>query len=721
MLSNRSRAQGWSNQQHPASYHSPNRFGYSQSGHPPNQSRFPNPNSNYYRPQQSPEQRFSYPTHNNYHPVANYQPQPRAYYQSHNGHPVMRDSDSAERRSYSNTSSAGYTRRESRTQGNVAAVDRMRKSSTVRRASMANKAAMQFDAFRFAVEFATAVDQSFKDLHRPQTLMELSEAYQQFVEREKSGIPKASVPSFANAVKCLEEMNYVRSGGTLDELVYGRNYMFPGEGEVLAEGGVKRAAEQTFPPDCQFFVMKAPCMSDLRSSMKHKKWSAKSKTRFALNQAFSESSMVILIFSVNKSGAFQGFARMTSPIPPRRSSSWDNQEEDDLPIPDGALPFSVEWLTMQPVQYQATDHLANPWNSGLPLRRCREGEELPHNIGRELCGGWNGLADSEDGHKRRVSFGAGSANSTEERESSEPRNARRKSAAGSERSSMSSGNAATVRDKTDQKISAAVSDSGIDGAEGVQRSSHRRRRSSLPPVGSLAGQLQVGPVRCSPNLVIRRLDWSDVSSNPDMTYDVQEHSMSFEPLMPYDNTPKKPFTVTVESVDNSAATTRAADSRMSRRRSSVAALSEMRRRSAANIRQEVKRRSLAAPTIVEEHRSIVSPQGSAGTVPYTQPQEPIDLGDGNGELPFPAGLMSGICVSWNPLQGYGFVRPLPSLILAGEERDVFIHAKNIRLPSGKRKLHARIFVEFRPNYVKHKDSLYATDLMPLDEEFTGEL
>eukprot|EP01083_Nonionella_stella_P139280 424565_1 len=300
MLSNRSRAQGWSNQQHPASYHSPNRFGYSQSGHPPNQSRFPNPNSNYYRPQQSPEQRFSYPTHNNYHPVANYQPQPRAYYQSHNGHPVMRDSDSAERRSYSNTSSAGYTRRESRTQGNVAAVDRMRKSSTVRRASMANKA-----------------------------------AYQQFVEREKSGIPKASVPSFANAVKCLEEMNYVRSGGTLDELVYGRNYMFPGEGEVLAEGGVKRAAEQTFPPDCRFFVMKAPCMSDLRSSMKHKKWSAKSKTRFALNQAFSESSMVILIFSVNKSGAFQGFARMTSPIPPRRSSSWDNQEEDDLPIPDG--------------------------------------------------------------------------------------------------------------------------------------------------------------------------------------------------------------------------------------------------------------------------------------------------------------------------------------------------------------------------------------------------
>lgn len=81
------------------------------------------------------------------------------------------------------------------------------------------------------------------------------------------------------------------------------------------------------------------------------------------------SEKVVLVFSVNMSSHFQGYAHMTSPIGQRRANIWSEANE-------GANPwggtFHVEWLRLYDLPFQKTVHLKNPLNAFKPVKISRD-------------------------------------------------------------------------------------------------------------------------------------------------------------------------------------------------------------------------------------------------------------------------------------------------------------------------------------------------------------
>ncbi|KKO97560.1 hypothetical protein THAR02_10343 [Trichoderma harzianum] len=125
--------------------------------------------------------------------------------------------------------------------------------------------------------------------------------------------------------------------------------------------------------------------------------SARNGTIFA--NAFKHHKNVFLIFSVNKSKAFQGYARMTSPptttIPPPKwmnNISWE-----------ASLPFRVQWLSTHRTEFWKFGKLRNPLNDGKPIFVGRDGQEFPETCGREMVY----VLDRGEGRERGRS-GAGS-------------------------------------------------------------------------------------------------------------------------------------------------------------------------------------------------------------------------------------------------------------------------------------------------------------------------
>lgn len=94
-----------------------------------------------------------------------------------------------------------------------------------------------------------------------------------------------------------------------------------------------------------------------------------------LDFTLQTSERVTLVFSVNMSSHFQGYARMTSPIGRRRANIWSEANE-------GANPwggtFRVEWLRLYDLPFQKTVHLKNPLNAFKPVKISRDCQVKAH-------------------------------------------------------------------------------------------------------------------------------------------------------------------------------------------------------------------------------------------------------------------------------------------------------------------------------------------------------
>lgn len=88
---------------------------------------------------------------------------------------------------------------------------------------------------------------------------------------------------------------------------------------------------------------------------------------------------MILIFSVNSSQGFQGYARMASRIGSKTSSVWEHNVE----ILGGL--FHLEWLCNREVTFRSTDKLCNPLNENKPVKISRDGQEIHPDVGYQLC------------------------------------------------------------------------------------------------------------------------------------------------------------------------------------------------------------------------------------------------------------------------------------------------------------------------------------------------
>ncbi|EDO40330.1 predicted protein, partial [Nematostella vectensis] len=130
----------------------------------------------------------------------------------------------------------------------------------------------------------------------------------------------------------------------------------------------------------RFFIMKCNNQRNLDISMAKGIWATTIANEKKLNRAFKESKKVVLIFSVQGSGHFQGVAHMTSPIGREKSPEFGSSSLGGV--------FTVEWITKANIPFQQAHHLVNPWNDHKKVQISRDGQELEPSIGAELCKLW---------------------------------------------------------------------------------------------------------------------------------------------------------------------------------------------------------------------------------------------------------------------------------------------------------------------------------------------
>ncbi|XP_061225114.1 3'-5' RNA helicase YTHDC2 isoform X2 [Neopsephotus bourkii] len=132
-----------------------------------------------------------------------------------------------------------------------------------------------------------------------------------------------------------------------------------------------------------YFIMKSSNMQNIDISQQKGIWSTTPSNERKLNRAFWESSMVYLIFSVQGSGHFQGFARMASEIGCEKSQDWGSAGFGGV--------FKVEWIRKESIPFQFTHHLLNPWNDNKKVQISRDGQELDPQVGEQLLQLWDSI------------------------------------------------------------------------------------------------------------------------------------------------------------------------------------------------------------------------------------------------------------------------------------------------------------------------------------------
>ncbi|XP_017662846.1 PREDICTED: probable ATP-dependent RNA helicase YTHDC2 [Lepidothrix coronata] len=131
----------------------------------------------------------------------------------------------------------------------------------------------------------------------------------------------------------------------------------------------------------RYFIMKSSNLQNIDISQQKGIWSTTPSNERKLNGAFWESSMVYLIFSVQGSGHFQGFARMDSAIGCEKSQEWGSTGFGGV--------FKVEWIRKESIPFQFAHHLHNPWNDNKKVQISRDGQELEPQVGEQLLRLWD--------------------------------------------------------------------------------------------------------------------------------------------------------------------------------------------------------------------------------------------------------------------------------------------------------------------------------------------
>jgi len=92
---------------------------------------------------------------------------------------------------------------------------------------------------------------------------------------------------------------------------------------------------------------------------------------------------VVLIFSVNGSSRFSGFALMTSKPGESRCSKTVFNGTDGRPFP-GRM-FDIHWIRHHEVFFRECEHITNSLNENKPVKIGRDGQEFSSDSGRGLC------------------------------------------------------------------------------------------------------------------------------------------------------------------------------------------------------------------------------------------------------------------------------------------------------------------------------------------------
>ena len=110
-------------------------------------------------------------------------------------------------------------------------------------------------------------------------------------------------------------------------------------------------------------------------------WATTPKNTLKLIEAYLNSDNVILIFSVNSSRKFYGYARMESLPQESLSVGHFGPMEQRFLGPC----FKACWLNTQVVPFEKVGEITNSLNGNLPVKISRDGQELAIDAGEKLC------------------------------------------------------------------------------------------------------------------------------------------------------------------------------------------------------------------------------------------------------------------------------------------------------------------------------------------------
>ncbi|XP_020517333.1 YTH domain-containing protein 1 isoform X2 [Amborella trichopoda] len=150
----------------------------------------------------------------------------------------------------------------------------------------------------------------------------------------------------------------------------------------------------------RYFVIKSLNHQNIQLSIEKGIWATQVMNEQILEEAFHSSDRVILIFSVNMSGFFQGYAQMMSPVGWRRENVWSGSSGGSNPW---GRTFKVKWLQLNNLAFQKTLHLKNPLNDYKPVKISRDCQELTQEVGEALCELLDGRIDMDGKQKRESS------------------------------------------------------------------------------------------------------------------------------------------------------------------------------------------------------------------------------------------------------------------------------------------------------------------------------
>uniref|UniRef100_A0AAQ4QP43 RNA helicase n=1 Tax=Gasterosteus aculeatus aculeatus TaxID=481459 RepID=A0AAQ4QP43_GASAC len=130
----------------------------------------------------------------------------------------------------------------------------------------------------------------------------------------------------------------------------------------------------------RYFIMKSSNVRNIDISQQKGIWSTTPSNEGKLTKAFLEYRAIILIFSVQGSGQFQGYAQMTSVISQGSCQDWGFMGLGGV--------FSVEWIRKESLPFQCSQHILNPWNDNKKVQISRDGQELEPQAGSQLLLLW---------------------------------------------------------------------------------------------------------------------------------------------------------------------------------------------------------------------------------------------------------------------------------------------------------------------------------------------
>lgn len=178
------------------------------------------------------------------------------------------------------------------------------------------------------------------------------------------------------------------------------------------------------PPKERYFVLKSCTKQDLDESYENSTWITQPHVQATLDEAFRSTTDVYLIFSVNRSREYYGYAKMTSsPLDTTTTNGTSQQHPPASPALEGvritltpatltapagtivedpgrntifwetereamnavvATPFRITWCRRRAVSFQQVRGLRNEWNGGKEVKVARDGTELEPAVAKRI-------------------------------------------------------------------------------------------------------------------------------------------------------------------------------------------------------------------------------------------------------------------------------------------------------------------------------------------------